>query len=59
MVHYHRYLSVAEIDSYLEKHDKEIQAIVGKRYLPFGTAQNPALHVYADNVNTLEWLANV
>ncbi|MBU2019672.1 MAG: acyl-CoA reductase [Bacteroidetes bacterium] len=56
MIHYHRYSTKEEIDAYLVKHEKDIQAIVGKGYIDFGQAQCPALDVYADNTNTLDWL---
>jgi hypothetical protein len=34
----------------------EIQCIVGKNYIPFGTSQAPKLSDYADNIDTMEWL---
>ncbi len=33
-----------------------IQCIVGKKHLPFGTAQNPHLWDYADGIDTLDFL---
>lgn len=35
---------------------EDVQCIVGKRYTPFGQAQQPALTDYADGVDTLKFL---
>lgn len=56
MVHYHFYENQDELNDYLTKHDKSIQAKVGQDYIPFGKAQKPGLNDYADNVNIMEWL---
>jgi hypothetical protein len=34
----------------------DIQAIIGKDFLPFGSSQHPSLTDYADGVNTLDFL---
>jgi hypothetical protein len=34
----------------------DIQAIIGKNFLPFGSSQHPSLTDYADGVNTLDFL---
>jgi hypothetical protein len=44
-----------EIDAM--KHD--IQCIVGKSYLPYGSAQSPALWDYADGVDTMDFLTKL
>lgn len=36
--------------------NQNIQCIVGKDYLPFGNAQNPGLHDYADGIDTMLFL---
>jgi len=36
----------------------EIQCVVGKRHLPFGKSQQPALKDYADGMDTLTFLKN-
>lgn len=45
---------------YTDKKDitfsQEIQGIVGKNYLPFGSAQTPTLTQFADDVNTIDFL---
>lgn len=59
MIHYHRYNKPSEVDAYTEAHQDEIQAIVGKGYIPFGEAQTPGLLDYADGVDTMEWLSKL
>lgn len=34
----------------------DIQAVVGRKFLPFGESQHPSLTDYADGVNTLDFL---
>jgi hypothetical protein len=57
MLYFHRYVNPSEIDAYLALHHDQIQCILGKGFLPFGTAQRPRIHDFADQVNTLEWLS--
>jgi hypothetical protein len=51
-IHYQYYTpgTIPVIDS------SEIQCIVGKNGLPFGSLQQPQLHQYADGVDTLQFL---
>ena len=56
MLFYHRYNDVNEVETYLKSNEEHIQAIVGKKFIPFGKAQCPNLDDYADNVNTMSWL---
>lgn len=56
IVHYQYYSSEEEKALFLTKNAENIQAIVGKGYIPFGQAQKPALDDYADGINTLDWL---
>jgi hypothetical protein len=57
-------ISVLHFEYYLQKenvietlqNNPDIQAIAGKGFLPFGTAQKPALTDYADGVDTLQFL---
>lgn len=56
MIYFHTYSDVSEIDDYLKNHSDEIQAVVGKNYIPFGAAQCPALNDYADGVDVMKWL---
>ena len=59
MIYFHSYQSQAEIDDYLALHKDSIQAIVGDDYIPFGSAQCPALNDYADGFDTMEWLSEL
>lgn len=56
VLNYHTYASEQEVQNYLEKHKEKIQCVVGKDYMPFGSAQTPSLTDYADNINTMMWL---
>jgi len=59
MVYHHTYSSQRDIDNYLNKHEAEIQAVIGHGYLPFGSAQSPAWEDYADGIDTLAWLTEL
>lgn len=59
MIFYHRYKDLSEVSAFLEKHEENIQAVVGNAYIPFGQAQSPGLDDYADGVNTMEWLQSL
>ncbi len=58
MVHYQRYETKNEIESYLKLHSDNLQAIVGQNYIPFGEAQAPKLNDYADGIDVMLWLNN-
>lgn len=59
MLHYRYYNSPAELKEILDHNENEIQAVVGKDYIPFGKSQKPGLEDYADCVNTLEFLSKI
>ncbi|MBD77701.1 MAG: acyl-CoA reductase [Crocinitomicaceae bacterium] len=54
-----RYSDVHKLGVELTKLKDQIQCYVGKDYLAFGQAQIPRLNDYADNVNTLDFLAQL
>ncbi len=56
MLFYHRYENFSEVERYLEEHKEDIQAIIGRNYLPFGVAQCPGLVDFADGIDTMAWL---
>ena len=56
MLFYHRYETFSEVDNFLEKHQEDIQVVVGRNYLPFGVAQCPGLSDFADGIDTMVWL---
>jgi len=59
VLYWHKYHTEDEVNGYLDKHKEQIQAIVGKDYIPFGKAQTPSLTDYADNIDTLNFLAKM
>jgi hypothetical protein len=59
MLHYHRYKAPEDVTNYITKHAEDIQAIVGKGYIPFGKAQSPGLMDYADGVDIMAWLSKL
>jgi hypothetical protein len=59
MVNYHFYSSQEELAFYLLARERDIQVVVGHDYLPFGQAQTPKLHDYADGVDVLSWLSKL
>ena len=58
-VYYERYSDLDKVKSELENRSEELQCVVGKDFLPFGEAQQPALWDYADGVNTLEFMKSL
>ena len=57
VAHYGFYEDEKEL-SFL-KNNEGVQCIIGRQYLPFGTAQQPALNDYADGVDTMRFLINL
>ncbi len=57
-VHYSYYKNIDEVKLLIENND-DIQCIVGKDYIDFGTAQIPSLHDYADGVDTIKFLCEL
>ena len=56
MLHYHRYTNLEDARAYIEIHSEKIQAVTGNKFIPFGSAQCPALDDYADGVDTMAFL---
>lgn len=54
-VHFEYYGDKSTVEAGL-KNNKNIQAVVGHGYLPFGQAQKPAIDEYADGVDTMTFL---
>jgi hypothetical protein len=55
VLHYEHYTDEKSLlDSF--HHHPDIQAVVGRSHTPFGKAQTPAIHDFADNVNTIDFL---
>jgi hypothetical protein len=56
VVNYAYYTDENALRQMLAQHGNNVQCIVGKSYLPFGTCQQPSLTDYADGVDTMAWL---
>lgn len=56
VLYYEYYESKSALKQETELLKNEIQCIVGKNYIPFGTAQYPHLWDYADGIDTIEFL---
>lgn len=59
VLHFEYYEDEKKLEETLKSKEKNIQCIVGGKYLPFGTSQQPRLDEYADGVDTLEFLINL
>lgn len=57
-LHYTFYSDLSVVTDALSGND-DIQCIVGKKWLPFGKAQQPGLTDYADGVDTLQFLVSL
>jgi hypothetical protein len=55
VLHYEHYTNPGELNEHLDKME-ELQCVVGKDHLAFGTAQTPSLTNYADGVDTMQFL---
>jgi hypothetical protein len=55
VLHYKYYNTQQEVENYLQNNES-IQCAVGNNLIPFGDAQNPSLHEYADGVDTMAFL---
>ncbi len=56
VIHYQTYSDTRALKRILEGQQDRLQCVVGEGYIPFGTAQSPALNDYADGVDTLDFL---
>lgn len=56
VVHYETYTDADDLAKKVEADEGSIQCIVGEKYLPFGTSQQPSLSDYADGVDTIRFL---
>lgn len=56
---YEEYSDDNHLNLLLEQNKDKIQCVVGEGFIPFGTAQQPALWDYADGVDTLKFLSQL
>jgi hypothetical protein len=59
VVHYQYFSAESEVQLFLDKHKEQIQAVVGRGFIPFGQAQCPMLNDYADGIDTMAFLETV
>lgn len=59
VLNYEYYDDVADLNSRMESQLDDIQCVVGNKNIPFGKAQHPSLHDYADGVDTMKFLLNL
>jgi hypothetical protein len=59
MLHYEFYNDEKHLEEILDRDAEKIQCIVGENFIPFGKAQSPQLNDYADNIDTMEFLAGL
>lgn len=59
VLHVQEYDQQEDIKGFMENHKEKIQCIVGKEYIPFGMAQRPEPWDYADNVDSIAFLADL
>jgi hypothetical protein len=59
VLHYGRYTNENELDAELGGVSAQIQCIVGKGHLRFGSAQSPGPMDYADGVDTVQFLIDL
>lgn len=55
VLHYEFYESVHDVKTSLQVNEN-LQAIIGKNFIPFGSAQYPELTDFADGINTVDFL---
>lgn len=56
MIHFERYNDLTQVQQHLKQMEEEIQVVVGVGGVPFGSAQFPGVHDFADGVDTMAWL---
>ena len=59
VLHYQRYKTESVVEDFIDKHQDQIQVVIGKSYIPFGASQKPAISDYADGVDTLQFLSSI
>lgn len=56
VLHFENHKSGEQVNAALESNKDKIQCIVGRKYVPFGKSQLPALWDYADKIDTIDFL---
>jgi hypothetical protein len=55
----YRYDSLAEVDDFIDSRRDEIQVVVSRNGVPFGTSQTPKINDYADGVDVMRFLSEL
>jgi len=58
-LYFEYYENRAALADWIERAGDDIQCIIGKNYLPFGSSQRPRLWDYADGVDTMAFLSQL
>lgn len=58
-LYFEYYKNKTALQEWIDKAGDDIQCIIGKDYLPFGSSQKPKLWDYADGVDTLAFLSQL
>lgn len=58
-LHFERYNSLDDVENTLNNEKEKIQCIIGKKYLEFGSSQQPGLTDYADGIDTLKFITEL
>lgn len=59
VLHYSYYHTAKDLEQTLKQQAPQLQCTVGHNFIPFGQAQQPALHDFADGVDTLKFLVSL
>jgi len=56
MLYYEYYDDIETVEQFIEENAEQLQCVVSKKDIPFGSTQKPNLWDYADGVDTVEFL---
>ena len=59
VLNYEYYDSVEQLNDRINSQLDQVQCVIGKENIPFGSAQKPKLNDYADGEDTLDFLVNL
>lgn len=64
VVHYKEYEDIKSVKEFIDKHDDELQCIVGdgsiiSNAIPFGSTQTPSVDEFADGIDTIAFLSKL
>ncbi len=59
VLNFKRYPDRQTVEDFLKTHESDIQAVVGRDFIPFGEAQQPEISDFADGVDTMRFLETI